>query len=716
MNSSDFQNVPKCTFDHSIEFTPSEIGSLAHPINVLLKTTFLIGMPREIEGTFQSLFDIADEIAGVECCAYLSEDPATGQFETVVSQRVPPEMVQTSSLFAPAEIARHFGKVIQLDAEKDPFFRSICETWQSASLAAFPLRRSNEFVGALVFGKKGTHPFTSSQMKLLWILSIHAENFLLQGQTEKTPSFYSFLDPLTHLYNRRYFHTHLEKEIFRSRRTGKPFSLLMLDLDDFKSYNNQFLRSAGDIALQEFSSILQDSIREVDIAARYGGDEFAIILFESNAEGAYDLAQRIIDRLNGHLLPGKNNHRTERISVSIGTATFPSDSFDMQDLISKADQALSMARSQGGGKVCLYHEIADMVAVSSSRSDIPIQKIYDAARSIVDMDRFLEILLFTAMQGLSADRGSIVVKEPGGGVSFRTTIGFGNGENRFSPGAIVPLGPVTSWVMEHKEPLIVSGQTDMPLPKPLKKNGYRTDSFLSIPLIDDAGQPLGALHLSNRRDKRPFTRDDLIAFEPIAREISSILFQGITFRESIRTMSTSLLHSLSKAIELRFSFLGGHGRRVRDHCIRVGEKLGLSNEEMTALGTAAELHDIGIIGIPGAILAKSRTLTDREMEIARKHSFVGSKLLEGIPGMEEIRRAILEHHERRDGSGYPYGLKGEEISKIGRILSVAEFYDSITSERPHRGKLVPEEAMQLVHNSLDTLFDREVCLAFLEGI
>ena len=366
--------------------------------------------------------------------------------------------------------------------------------------------------------------------------------------------------------------------------------------------------------------------------------------------------------------------------------------------------------------MCHYHEIADPLAVSSSKSDIPIQKIYVAARSIVDMDRFLEILLFTAMQGLSADRGSIVVKEPGGGVSFRTTIGFGSGEKNFFPGATVPSGLVTSWVMEHKEPLIVSGQNDMPLPKQLKKNGYVTDSFLSIPLIDDAGHIMGALHLANKRDKRSFTRDDLVAFEPISREIASILSQGITFRESIRTLSTSILHSLIRAVEFRFSFLSGHGRRVKDHCIRVGEKLGLCNEELTALRAAAELHDIGVIGIPGAILAKPRTLIDPEMEIARKHPFVGSKLLEGIPGMEKTKKAILEHHERRDGSGYPYGLKGEEISKIGRILSVAEFYDSITSERPHRGKLVPEEAVQLVHNSMDTLFDREVCLAFLEGI
>lgn len=716
MDPLDLQNVPKCTFEHALEFSPSELSSLAGPINILLKTTFLIGISKDHEGTFQSLFDIAEEIAGVECCAYISVDQTSGRFETVVSRNIPTQSAQDPTFIAPAEIARHFGKVVQLDANHDPVSQSLCNTWQSGSLAVFPLRHGRDFIGALVFGMQGNPPFTCPQMKLLWVLSIQAENLLLQGESVKTLSFYSYLDPLTHLYNRRYFNDQLEKEIYRSRRNGNPFSLLMLDLDGFKAYNDQFLHSTGDIALQEFSTMLQDSIREVDTAARYGGDEFALILYESEAEGARDLAHRIIERLKRHLLPGDENNRTERLSVSIGIATFPADSFDMADLVKKADHALSMAKKQGGGKVCLYHEIADLLAVSSSKNDIPLQKVYGAVRSIVDIDRFLEILLFTAMQGLSAERGSIVIREPGGDVSFRTAIGFGNGEKSIFPGVIVPSGMITSWVMDNKEPLIVTGQNDMPLPKQLRKNGYLTDSFLSIPLVDDAGNVMGALNLSNRRDKRPFTRDDLVVFDPIAKEIASILSQGIMFRESIRTMSTSLFHSLLQAIEIRFSFLSGHGRRVKDHCLRVGKNMGLPKEELTSLMTAAELHDIGIIGIPGSILVKPRKLTEHEMKIAKKHPFVGSKLLEGIPGMEAVQRAILEHHEFWNGSGYPFGIMGERISKAGRIISVAEFYDSITSERPHRGKLYPEEALQLIQNNRDTLFDPDVCLAFLQGL
>src|SRR3990172_5690518 len=104
------------------------------------------------------------------------------------------------------------------------------------------------------------------------------------------------------------------------------------------------------------------SIRSVKwtLVSGSGGDEFTVILVESNAEGARDLALRVIERLGKHLLPGAEHQRTERLSASVGIATFPADSFDKSDLINSSDRALYMAKSQGGGKVCLFHEIGDL--------------------------------------------------------------------------------------------------------------------------------------------------------------------------------------------------------------------------------------------------------------------------------------------------------------------------------------------------------------------
>lgn len=707
------KEFPSCAVDYSLEIGEEEISTLASSINLLLKSTFLLGSARDLDGTFQSMFDIAEEIASVDVCGYIPFDPETEQFRIAVSRSLPlSDFADPSSpLLYIAHAARHFGKILHVDPGEDPKRKALCEPWGAGSLVSYPIHRNRETIGALVFGKRNGDRFSRGQVKLLWVLAHHAESLLAQTEAVQELSFYSFLDPLTHLYNRRFFDQQLEKEILRSRRNGNPFSLLMLDLDGFKDYNDRFLHQAGDIALQEYATVLSDSIREVDTVSRVGGDEFAVILVESSAEGVRDLCRRILDRIEKHLLPGVDGVRTERLTASIGVASFPSDSFDKQDLLAKSDRALYMAKSQGGGKLCLFHEISDLLSVQAAPGDLPVQKVYDAARSVVDMDKFLEILLFTAMQGLSASRGSIVVLDPEGKISIRTAVGFNNGENHLLAGTSVPPGEITSWVLAHRKPLVASGKEDLPIAVRWKKNGYRSESFLSIPLLL-GDRLLGALHLTNRKDGRPFTREDLAAFEPIAGEIARVLNQGMEFRENVRTFSTSILSSLSSALELRFPFLKGHFDRVTDLSLRIGRNMNLSETELKTLKIAASLHDIGMVGLPGAIFTKKRRLSERELEIARKHPFLGAKLMEGVPGVEAVRRVILEHQEFWDGSGYPHGLRGEEISLPGRILSLAEYYDSILSERPHRGALRHEEAAQIIRSNVGKLFDEKVCESF----
>jgi diguanylate cyclase (GGDEF)-like protein len=714
MASFDTTGIPRCTIDFPLEISSEEIGSLSGAVNTLLKSSYLLGPSFEIEATINSLFDIAKEIAGVETCGLLScleNDPASWEVRlgrNIEAQLSPGNL---SFLIAPAAIVAHFGKAVSMDPDWGAWCAPICEAWSSRSLVAFPICSDRDITSVVVFGKRESHPFTPVQMKLLWALALQAETNLHRPGSGRPVSAYSFLDPLTHLYNRRYFDHQLEKEVLRSRRNGESFSFLTLDLDDFKSYNDRFLQSSGDIALQEFAGILSGSVREVDTVARLGGDEFGILLLEGNSEGAQALAQRIVQRVQRHLLPGDKEARTERLSVSVGVASFPSDSFDKADLVSKADRALQVARSMGGGQVIAFYETSNGGGLKNILRDIPIQKIYEAGRSVVDMDKFLEILLFTGMQGLSAGRGSIVVKDAEGDFTLRAAIGFSRHEEHITASGGFRAGPITTWVVEHQLPLIVSKPEDCPFGGPFKKNGYQTESFLSIPLTHH-GQTLGALHLTNRKDHRAFTHEDLKTFAPITSEIAAILAQGIGFRENVRNFSLSILTSLSDALELRFPFLSGHSSRVRDLSTRIGERMGLAKADLTALRHAAELHDVGIVGIPGNLLAKKRRLSEQEKEIVRKHPFLGAKMLEGVPGMDATRRAILEHHEHLDGSGYPYGLRGDDISVAARILSVAECYDSAVSARPYRGALPPEEALQMVRGGSGTLFDPEVARLF----
>jgi len=712
MAGFDVTNVPRCTIDYPLEILPDEIGALAAPINTLLRSSYLIGESFEFEDSFNSFFDIAEEIAAVEACGLLlpsETDPNVWHLK--VSRRVDasPAPDRLDFLTAPAAIAGHFGKAISLDPDWGPWAAPICEAWNSRSLVAFPLRRLRDVEGVLVFGKNDSHPFSTVQTKLLCSLSLQSETHIHRNDSIKTLSFYSFIDPLTHVHNRRYFDNQLQKEILRSRRTGDTFSLLLFDLDGFTEYNDRFLRSAGDIALQEFAGLLQSCMREVDTVARRGGDEFSAILLDSDAEGGRKLAARVVERFQRHLLPGDKDARTERLSVSVGVASFPSDSFDYSDLVAKSERALAAARSQGGNQACAFHETSGPPAKTRGDvEDVPVQKIYDAGRSVVDMDRFLEILLFTGMQGLSASRGSIVVKAPEGeDFTLQAAIGFSKAEEQLTSAPTFRPGAVTSWVVNHQLPLLVARSEDSPVGSPQRKNGYHSDSFLSIPLTH-RGSTLGALHLTNKKDGAPFTREDLQAFAPVASEIASILSQGIEFRENVRSFSLSILSSLTGALELRYPFLSGHSSRVRELARGTAERMGLPAQDLRVLEHAATLHDVGIVGIPASILSKKRALSDRETEMVRKHPFLGAKLVEGVPGMDAARRTILEHHEKFDGSGYPQGLRGGDISLTARILSVAEYYDSIVSERPYRGSLRPGEALQLIRNGANTLFDPDV--------
>ena len=717
MASFDATTVPRCTIDFPLDITPAEIVSLSGPVNTLLKSSYLLGPTFGIESTLNSLFDIAMEIAGVEACGLLSckeSDPATWEVRLGRHIEAAPSPERLPFLIAPGAIAAHFGKAVSMDPEWGEWSDPICEAWSSRSLVAFPLHSDRDIRGVIVFGKRVSHPFTPVQVKLLWALSLQAETHLHHADSGKPLSFYSFHDPLTHLYNRQYFDHQLEKEILRCRRNGGSFSLLMLDIDGFTEFNERHLNTTGDIALQEFAGILNGSVREVDTVARLGGDEFGILLLEGIPEGARTLSQRIIQRFQRHLLPGDKDSRTERLSASIGVASFPSDSFDKADLLSKSDHALRMAKGRGGGHVLLFHETAETKGMKNVLTDLPVRKIYDAARSVVDMDKFLEILLFTGMQGLSAGRGSIVVKDAEGDFTLRAAIGFSKHEEYRTASGGFRAGPVTNWVVDHQLPLVVSRPEDSPFGGPFKRNGYQTESFLSIPLTHH-GQTLGALHLTNRQDDRAFTHEDLKAFAPITSEIAAILAQGIGFRENVRTFSHSILNSLSNALELRFPFLSGHSNRVRDLSTRLGERMELGSADLAALRHAAELHDVGIVGIPGNLLAKKRRLNEQETEMVRKHPFLGAKMLEGVPGMDATRRAILEHHEHFDGSGYPYGLHGEDLSMLARILSVAEFSVSAVSARPHRDALPEEEVLKMVRGGAGTLFDPVVANLFVRA-
>ena len=172
---------------------------------------------------------------------------------------------------------------------------------------------------------------------------------------EQTKSF-AYRDELTGLYNYRFLMEYLEREIVRGARYGTPVSLVMVDVDDFKKYNDQFGHEAGNQILAAIAGLLSESVRELDLAVRYGGEEFTIVLPSTTKAGAELVAQRARKTIEDHDFSGEDPKRGGKLTVSMGLATYPHDASSIDGLIRRADRALYMAKADGKNRVQLYGE------------------------------------------------------------------------------------------------------------------------------------------------------------------------------------------------------------------------------------------------------------------------------------------------------------------------------------------------------------------------
>ena len=174
------------------------------------------------------------------------------------------------------------------------------------------------------------------------------------------------------------------------------------------------------------------------------------------------------------------------------------------------------------------------------------------------------------------------------------------------------------------------------------------------------------------------------------------------------------METLVRTIQAKDQYTSGHSTRVSRYALLIAEKLGLSTKERHQLYLAAMLHDIGKIGVPDELLHRPGNLSDEEMERVRNHVQLGASMIEMLGEMHPIVPLIRHHHESWDGTGYPDGMKGEEIPLISRISSVADMYDAMTSDRPYRKRRSHEQAVEEIKRTTGTKVDPRVAEAFLQ--
>src|SRR5271155_1977264 len=184
--------------------------------------------------------------------------------------------------------------------------------------------------------------------------------------------------------------------------------------------------------------------------------------------------------------------------------------------------------------------------------------------------------------------------------------------------------------------------------------------------------------------------------------------------EQLSALRSSLICAFNQLLDLKDLNTGVHSTRLAEWALHVAGELGLERESLADMEVAALLHDIGKIGISDAILNKPAKLTTEEYEVMKKHPEFGWAVLRQVPGMERASLMILHHHESYDGSGYPGGLKGEEIPIGSRIVSVIDAYDAMISNRCYRKGLAHEEAVRRLAAGAGTQFDPVVVQSFVE--
>lgn len=253
------------------------------------------------------------------------------------------------------------------------------------------------------------------------------------------------------------------------------------------------------------------------------------------------------------------------------------------------------------------------------------------------------------------------------------------------------------------------------------KQGYRTKSMLIFPLKDTSQNVLGVLQLINAKDESGESVAFSKEYENMVQALASqaaVALKNAQLTDELKKVYLDTIYRLSVAAEFRDTDTGFHVKRMSHYSAIISEKMGYSPDEVENILYASPMHDIGKIGVPDRILQKPGKLTVEEFDEIKKHTVFGAQILansdSGILQLSE--KIALAHHEKYDGSGYPYGLKGDEISMEGRIVAVADVFDALTSKRCYKPAFAIEKALAIIKEGKGTHFDPQCVEAFLKGL
>ena len=484
-----------------------------------------------------------------------------------------------------------------------------------------------------------------------------------------------YKDPLTGAYNRRYYEEVVRKSI-------GPAGIALMDVDDFKICNDTYGHYAGDMALKTAATAIQSCIRESDLLIRYGGDELLLVLPGIPGDFLQTKLEQIRTAAQMASVPGYPHFR---ISLSIG-GTMQSITDPMESIVRRADWLMYQAKCRKNAVMVEVpgHSLAAQERLLQNKSQILL--VDDSA-----MNRMM-------LKEILGGDYSILEAENGRECLEKLQVEAGN--------IALVLLDINMPVMDGFEVL-----------KAMNANHTIEDTPVIMISSDDSDAAIRKSYEQGASDyvNRPF--DTRIVYRRVTNTIKLYakqrrLVQMVSDQIRAREKNTDVLVGvLSQIVEFRNGESGSHVRHIRTitetllhRLMELTSRYDLTPEQQDNIPLASALHDIGKIGIDEAILNKPGKLTAEEFAVIKTHSMLGAEMLQKTesfadqPLLQTAYEIARWHHERWDGRGYPDGLKGDDIPISAQLVSMADVYDALTSERCYKKAFPHETAVQMITN------------------
>ncbi len=312
---------------------------------------------------------------------------------------------------------------------------------------------------------------------------------------------------------------------------------------------------------------------------------------------------------------------------------------------------------------------------------------------------------------LAADSVSLMMRDDAGALRIAHAVGLAPEVVRQT--RIAPGEGIAGWVAQEGKPLLIRDAAGFARARP-DRIRYYTNSLLCVPL-KVKGKTVGVLSVTNRAGGAPFEEKDLNLLIILGNH-AALALENSRLVKALRDNYFDTIKALVNAVEAKDSWTRDHSENVTRYALKIADRMGLSERQREILRYGGVLHDIGKIVISSEITDKPGGLSEEEWERMREHPLIGERILDPISFLEPVKVCIRAHHERLDGTGYPFRLSGDQITLETRILSVADAFDAMTHSRPYRRALSLESASEELRRAAGTQFDPRVVEGMLEVV